>query len=488
MENNNNQIPEEDWLEQLLSSSLSDEDLAADTASLSDADIGELSDSELQKIIQETIAEDWDVEDFAPDTESASYMDEDYQDTEDTMMQDEAYADAYEEDAAEDPDPDAPVRKVRPKRKKNGYGLFGLPHLASTIIWIAIVAITGISLGRLLWVCASDVLAFGRPDQQISVTITKEDNLDTISQKLYDAGLIKYPELFKLYGSISGAEKKFDAGTYELNTLFDYHALVNAMGSSSLRSTVEVTISEGYNCAQIFALLEKKGVCTAAALEEYAATSQFSSYWFLEDIPKGNKYCLEGFLFPDTYEFFVGDDPQRVYSILLGQFEKKFNEELQGYIVTLNENLAKKLQKNGFSAEEIESRKITLYDVVTVASIIQKEGKHSGEYYNLSAFIYNRLTNPEKYPHLECMSTLYYALGGKTDLTLEDFQNSSPYNTYVAEGLTPGPIANPGVSALMAAVSPADQPYYYFAFDYGTNENVFFEKKSDYEAFVNNMG
>jgi len=126
--------------------------------------------------------------------------------------------------------------------------------------------------------------------------------------------------------------------------------------------------------------------------------------------------------------------------------------------------------------------------VVTVASIIQKETKNSGENYNLSALIYNRITNPEKFPHLECMSTLYYALGGRTDLTLEDFQNPSPYNTYVSEGLPPGPISNPGISALMAAVSPADKPYYYFAFDYGTNENQFFEKKSDYEAFVNNMG
>lgn len=479
---NLNDIADDKWLEELFAAHDPDAEPVAGQSAADEQDAGELSDAELQKIIQETMAqEDWDLDEFTPNEDASPYLDEEYRDalSEDSMMQDEAYADAYEQEE----DPNTPVRKVRPK-KKTGYGLFALPHLASTIIWALIVVIAGISLGRLLWVCASDVLAFNRQDQKISVTITEEDDLASISKKLYDAGLIKYPELFKLYGGISNAEKKIDTGTFELNTLYDYHALVDAMRASSTKDDVEVVIPEGYSCAQIFALLEKKGVCKAADLEEYAATSQFSSYWFLEDVPKGHKYCLEGFLFPDTYEFYKNDKPQRVFSILLARFEDKFGKGMLPYIDSLNEILSKKLKKNGFSSSYIEEHRMTMYTVVTMASIIQKECAHSGEIYNISSMYYNRLTNSKKYPKLESDATLSYALGGKTKLEEADFTFDNPYNTHVYEGLTPGPISNPGLSCLLAAVRPADTNYYYFYMDNAISEHVFFATKSEMEAYI----
>ena len=109
-----------------------------------------------------------------------------------------------------------------------------------------------------------------------------------------------------LYGQITSMEEDGEIvpGTYELSTLFDYHALAMGIaGESTVRVEIEVLIPEGYTCAQIFDLLEEKGVCTVEELERYAETSQFSSYWFLEGMERGSKYCLEGFLFPDTYKF-----------------------------------------------------------------------------------------------------------------------------------------------------------------------------------------
>ena len=125
-----------------------------------------------------------------------------------------------------------PLPKRRPKMKK-GYGLLGIPHIISTIIWLAITVAIGVSLGRMIWICAAEVLAFGRPDEEYVMTVTNADNIDTIATKLKNAGLIKYPELFKFYADLTDAEEDISVGTFTLNSKYDYHALVNAMSYHS---------------------------------------------------------------------------------------------------------------------------------------------------------------------------------------------------------------------------------------------------------------
>ena len=150
-----------------------------------------------------------------------------------------------------------PPRKGRPKRKK-GEGLFGIPNMLATVVWLALILAIGVTAGRMLWVCAADVLAFGREDKPVTITIYESDTMDDIIEKLYDNGLIRYRSLFKLYADISDAQEDIDPGIYDLNTRYDYHALVNMMSTSSSRTVVEdVLIPEGYTCRQIFALLEE---------------------------------------------------------------------------------------------------------------------------------------------------------------------------------------------------------------------------------------
>ena len=161
-----------------------------------------------------------------------------------------------------------PPRKGRPGRKK-GDGLLGLPHLAATVIWLAIIITIGVTLGKVLWVCAADVLAFGRENKIVTVNITEQDkgNIDVIANKLQEAGLIKYPGLFKFYANLTNASEEITTGSFQLNTNYDYHALVNGMSpSSAAREVIEVLIPEGYNCRQIFALLEANNVCIVASL------------------------------------------------------------------------------------------------------------------------------------------------------------------------------------------------------------------------------
>lgn len=472
------------WLDELFGAVEQSAELTIDDAAMDSHDMGQISDRELDEIIKETMSDDWNIEDFEPvfdDPEPEPEYRDEYADNGEAA--EEEPADMPEEEII---DPDAPVRKVRPRRKK-GYGLFGIPHLVSTAIWLAIAVLIGISLGKLVWVCAADVLAFGRPDQNITITITQEDTVESVTNKLFDAGLIKYKELFKLYAELANADEKISAGTFTLNTQYDYHALVNGLRASSTdRKTVEVVIPEGYSCAQIFALLEEKGVSTVEILENYAATSEFASYDFLEGVERGSKYCLEGFMFPDTYEFYENDTPQRIFDKFLSRFADQVDEELLIHLNTLNETMAAKMRKHGYSASYIEQNKMTLYKVITMASIVQKESAHSGENYDIASVFYNRLANAGNYPYLNSDATVVYAHGGNKENL--DFNIDSPYNTYKVKGLPIGPIGNPGLSAIMASLSPADTNYYYFVLDPSIGEHLFSATLKEHQDKVNAIG
>lgn len=470
-----------DWLDDILSSPDPGAELEADEQAVSAAGLSDMADMELEKIMQEIMAQP------AAEPEASSpqppVQDTEYRD--DTPAEPEPPAEVR----AEEPkpaNPDKPVRKVRPKRK-SGYGLFGLPHFISTAIWVVLIVFIGVSLGRLLWLCAADVLAFGREDQSVTLTITEHDTLDSITQKLYSSGLIRYPRLFKLYAGISHAEEKISVGTFTLNTLYDYHAVVNGLSAtSSYRETTEVLIPEGYTCAQIFALLEERGVCSAKALEDYALENDFASYDFLEDVPRGDKYMLEGFLFPDTYEFYTNDTPRHVYIKFLSGFANHFDQELKDQIAVLNETLSAKMRRNGYDEAYIADHQMTLRDVMIVASMIERETAHTGENANIASVIYNRLTNPN-YPHLDIDATLVYALGGKTDLTADDKKIDSPFNTYLYEGLPPTPISNPGLFSIKAALNPADTAYYFYALDPEEGAHHFSRTYEEHVAFLNSL-
>lgn len=391
---------------------------------------------------------------------------------------------------SEDPVEEISLRKGRPKRKK-GYGMFGIPHILATGIWLALIVAIGVSLGRVAWVCAAEVLAFGREDKVVSVTIDDADTLDDIANKLQEAGLIRYPGLFKAYGIFSNAREDISSGTFNLNTIYDYHALVGEMNYySSSREIISVTIPEGYSCQQMFALLEEKGVCTAEKLENYAATGELGDYWFLEGVERGDKYCLEGFLFPDTYDFYENDDAEQVLRKLLNNFEKRFTDEMIVGIDTLNEKLAERLSANGMGEEYIAEHKMDVRDVVIVASLIEKETANNDESYDIASVIYNRLTNPEEYPYLNIDAALLYVLGHKEALTTEDTQIDSPYNTYNHAGLVPGPITNPGLNSINAALTPNDTNYYFYVLDTNaeTRQHHFTKTLAEHEEFVASLG
>ena len=378
-------------------------------------------------------------------------------------------------------------KKGRPK-KKDGYGLLGIPHIFATIIWLVLILAIGVSLGRVLWVCCADVMAFGKSDQKVTITITAEDTIDTISQKLGQANLVRYPNLFKMFAEITGKDEDICVGTFTLSPQLDYNAMINAMYSSTnKRGVVDVMFPEGYNCAQIFKTLEAKGVCTVAELEEYAANGELKEYWFLEGVTRGDKYCLEGYLAPDTYSFYLNDSPRRVLEKLLNEFDDRFTDKMKEDFKTIQATFAAKLRSRGFNAAYVEEHKLTLHQVVALASIVQKEAASVNEGFDIASVFYNRLSNPNILS-LGADATVYYAIGdyfGEIDeLTAEHLNVDSPYNTRKNKGIPPGPICNMGVQALYAALEPNDTNYNYFVYDRNNSAHRFAVTESEHNQNV----
>lgn len=395
----------------------------------------------------------------------------------------------------------SPPSKRRPRHKK-GYGLFGIPHILATCIWIGLAVIIGTSLGNVLWLMASDVLAFNQVPQTVTITITDEDTLDTIAEQLHEKELVRYPWLFKLFAEFTGKAESISPGSFTLNKpdedgttpgiVYDYNALLNSMKSyAPTREIVEgLLIPEGYTCKQIFALLEEEGVCTVAELEEYAANGELGDYWFLEGVERGDKYCLEGYLFPDTYDFYKNDDPQSVLQKMLNAFDDRFTEKMHESLTEINETYTSRLRSAGYSEEYIAEHQIGIREVVIIASMIEKESAGSDENYTISSVIYNRLVSKD-FPHLQIDATVVYAAGGDIEEVLnEHMQIDDPHNTYMYEGLPIGPIANPGRDALYAAMSPSDteEPYYYYVLNPDTWKHEFFSTYEDFDDYLRSIG
>ena len=354
--------------------------------------------------------------------------------------------------------------KSRPRRRRQN-------PLAVLVGYLIFVLLASAILAGMGWMLGSDFCAFNRGAlRETSVEVTAEDSVSTVADKLQDAGLIKYKWFFKLYAGISHADKKIGIGTYELNTDMDYNALIQGMSNRNATinaDTVTVTIPEGYSVRQIVSLLAKYGVNSEDALLSAAERGSFD-YSFL-DSGKSGIAKLEGYLFPDTYEFFVNEDPSHAICRLLDNFSQRMDDELMTQV-----------EESGYSLEEI----------LIIASLIEKEtdGKDRT---NIASVIYNRLNNVgETYHKLEIDAAVIYGLGYANGenyagpLTQADLDKDTPYNLRMHEGLPPTPICNPGLASIRAALEPADTNYYFYALG-KDGVHHFFKTYREHVNFVN---
>ncbi len=371
-----------------------------------------------------------------------------------------------------------PQRRPRTVHRRRGIK----SKIAGAFLYVLFVIGLSAVLATVGWVWANDLLALNKeytsviitvPDDAITYTEETDENGNTytvskadmsqIVDQLEEEGLIEYKFLFQLYSMFSNADEKIVAGTYELNTEMDYRALVtNMSSSSSTRQTIDLTIPEGYTIDQIFALLDEEGVSTVEQLEEMAATHDYA-FDFLMDLPLGDYHRLEGYLFPDTYTFYLGEDPLYVINKMLVNFYNRMEEYFPNFT---------------------EESAYSLHDIVIIASMIEKE-TDGEDYQDIASVIYNRLQNPaaETAGFLQIDATLVYINGGKVP-TEADRSIDSPYNTYLYQGLPAGPISNPGMQSLYAAMNPNSTGYYYYVLNPETGRHDFSATLAEHQAKV----
>ena len=353
----------------------------------------------------------------------------------------------------------------------------------SGFMYFVFVLSLSIILACIGWVAACDILALNKDVVNAEVTLPQEiftqetktvtgsdgtsstvnynkADMGKVAKILKDAGIIEYKSLFLLYSDFSNADEKLDPGTYELSTIYDYRAIVKKMqyGSGAMVTT-EITFPEGMTMEEIFAELEDKQVCSAADLEDCAANMDFG-YSFLEDLPYGDSTRLEGYLFPDTYEFYQGSNAQTTLDTFLQTFNNKITAEMR---------------------EKAANSKYSLNQIIIIASMIESEAGSDDERATIASVIYNRLKSGMP---LQIDATIQYALPERKEkLSDDDLKVDSPYNTYTHKGLPPTAISNPGIKSIQAALSPATTNYYYYALDTATGTHKFFTNSSDFEAF-----
>ena len=339
----------------------------------------------------------------------------------------------------------------------------------STVSFAVLYVIFVIGISALLacvgWIAANDVLALNKEPKSVTVTISQDDSFSDVVDMLKENGLIEYKFLFSLFATFTGDKDDVVAGTFTLDTDMDYRALLSGMSANSAsKATIRVTIPEGYTIDQIFSLLYERNVVTSLeSLQDMAANHDYA-FSFLQDIDLGDYHRLEGYLYPDTYEFTTPENPLYVINKMLVRFDEMVTDDMR---------------------QEIWDSGRSIHEIVTVASLIEKETDGTDRS-NISSVIYNRLNNPNSSAgtngYLQIDATLAYINGGQVP-TDADRSIDSPYNTYLYPGLTPGPIANPGLESIQAAMSPESTSYYYYVLG-DDNLHHFFHTYSEMQSFM----
>ena len=364
-----------------------------------------------------------------------------------------------------------PVRKRKKRRKKKKYTNHTrtMGHVFLGVVLSVAAICVGVFLAWKVIVGLMDYTGMAKKSHEADIVIDSTMNVDDIAETLHENGIIEMPWLFKTYINMKDEAEGFLDGEYTVNSTMSYSNIITLLKTvRQYTNTVTVMIPEGYNAQQIGQLLEENLVCRADDFEKYYR-SKLEKYDFEEQITvtENRFYALEGYLFPDTYEFYVIDDLPDKPSMDTSQYAKQAAEKMYS-------NFQNKITKMMYArAKELG---MTFDEVVTLASIIQKEGTNEENMANISSVFHNRLENMYEYPHLQSDTTDNYI----EDVIRPNIPSSSlalyenvitAYDTYTCEGLPAGPICSPGLEAINAALYPAETDYYYFL---SSSDGVFY--------------
>ena len=358
------------------------------------------------------------------------------------------------------------------RRKKKTVNSGIVTALVKTCLYLVFVIVVSVFAGYYVITIGNDVFAFVKPEEPVMITVPEEATVEDIAYLLHEGGIIQYPEVFTLYAEIKEDDGEFIAGEYEVSPQLNYDQLLSEFKYRFVREIVRITIPEGYCVEDIIELFVSYGIGDRESFIHAINEVDYSEFRFVRELEESGNledryYRLEGYLYPDTYDFYTDATPAQVVYKLLNNFNRKFKDVYY--------DRAKELG-------------LTVDEIVTIASFIQEEAYYLEEFENVASVFHNRLNNPAAFPRLESDATAAYAIhvltGKRPDrIVPADLEVESPYNTYKNDGLPPGAISSPGYDAIVTAMYPGKTDYYYF-YTKQDKRTVFSKTLAEHQAAI----
>lgn len=375
-----------------------------------------------------------------------------------------------------------PVKKPKKQRRHITTATITSARIFWAILISVFVIISATFLAFYIINFARDFTGIAKEDIRIEVVIPENATKGEIADILKKNKVISTPDLFKFYLDFTDNEDPFIEGTHVLSPKMSYSDIAYELQTKAIIiETVSVTVPEGFTAEQIATLLEENYVCSADDFMYYYRTLQ-GEYNFEKKLVKNDLkyYQLEGYLFPDTYEFYIDtdfrDNPDADTMESAKMAADKFFSNFNSKITT---KMYKRMEELGMSLNE----------TITLASMIQKEANTEESMGLVSSVFHNRLNNPHNFPQLQSDVTIFYVTNWIQPHIPESNYNLyqemfDAYNTYECYGLPVGPICSPGIEAINAALYPAESNYYFFVTDTKKNHFYYAETVEEHEQNI----
>lgn len=316
-------------------------------------------------------------------------------------------------------------------------------------ILLAVVLLLVLAAGAAGVFAYNEIHGNGKPGTEVTVSIRQGSGVAAIAQELKDAGVIRSSYLFRWYVGHKGAAAKLQYGDFALTTGSGYDDIIAALSTYAKAETVRITIPEGTTAIAIAQKMEDAGLCSAEDFLKEANEGDFSAYTFWQYVPEDKDapdrfMKCEGYLFPETYEFLKDDTVHNYVATFYAQFDAQITDEMYA---------------------ELKKQDMTLPQLITLASFVQEEAGNSQDS-NVAQVFRNRLAADSPYPRLQSNTSSYIQSDsdnnylwnwvapyyGGWDNIPENIV--AAYDTYSCKGLPAGPISNPGIAAIKAALAP----------------------------------
>ena len=352
-------------------------------------------------------------------------------------------------------------KKRKRKKKRKRSRLPGVLILTTFIFGLSVVlALVIIGFGK-------DMFGIGKSDKTHLIVIPENATTEEIAAMLENDGIIKSPKFFTIFSQLRSAEIPYIAGEHFVRPNMAYETIINELTSveeEDVKESVEVTFPEGITIIDAAKILQDNGVCSAEDFIFYFNSGGYG-YEFENHLTSDTsiKFMrMEGYLFPDTYYFFTDMEPEQVCQKIYMNFDQKMTEARW---------------------EKINSLELSLDEIITMASIVQKEAATTGTMTLVASVFWNRLRNKDVFPLLQSDPTSNYAndvVRPNMEVVDETIVNS--YDTYKSPGLPPGAICNPGIDAIDAVLEDYKSNYFYFIANINTKQTYFAETLEEHYA------